>query len=99
MTAVKCLVFLFCSIESFSLSFSQCMDTLVQFGGFLSSHLSPEEYSKRVPSLDTLIQEYRMTGDVAFFLYRPKIFSNIGVSEGGRRGRGGEGGREGKRKR
>ena len=73
------------------------MDTLVQFGGFLSSHLSPEEYSKRVPSLDTLIQEYRMTGDVAFFLYRPKIFSNIGVSEG-RRGRGGEGGREGGKK-
>ena len=70
------------------------MDTLVQFGGFLSSHLSPEEYSKRVPSLDTLIQEYRMTGDVAFFLYRPKIFSNIGVSEG-RRGREGE--KEGKK--
>ena len=59
------------------------MDTLVQFGGFLSSHLSPDEYSKRVPSLDTLIQEYRMTGDVAFFLYRPKIFSSIGVRKGG----------------
>ena len=56
------------------------MDTLVQFGGFLSSHLSPEEYSKRVPSLDTLVQEYRITGDVAFFLYRPKIMSTIGVS-------------------
>ena len=27
------------------------MDTLVQFGGFLSSHLSIEEYSKRFPSL------------------------------------------------
>ncbi|XP_019860646.1 PREDICTED: THO complex subunit 2-like, partial [Amphimedon queenslandica] len=59
--------------------YDNCMDTLVQFGGFLSSHLSPDEYSKRVPSLDTLIQEYRMTGDVAFFLYRPKIFSSIGV--------------------
>ena len=56
------------------------MDTLVQFGGFLSSHLSPEEYSKRVPSLDTLVQEYRITGDVVFFLYRPKIMSTIGVS-------------------
>ena len=73
------------------------MDTLVQFGGFLSSHLSPEEYSKRVPSLDTLIQEYRMTGDVAFFLYRPKIFSNIGVSEGREGGEGREGEREGKK--
>ena len=56
------------------------MDTLVQFGGFLSSHLSPEEYTKRVPSLKSLIHEYRITGDVAFFLYRPRILSSIAVS-------------------
>ena len=56
------------------------MDTLVQFGGFLSSHLSPEEYGRRVPSLDTLVQDYRITGDVAFFLYRPRISSSIGVT-------------------
>ena len=58
----------------------QCMDTLVQFGGFLSSHLSPEEYTKRVPSLDQLVQLYHMPTDVSFFLYRPKIISAINVS-------------------
>ena len=55
------------------------MDTLVQFGGFLSSHLSPEEYSRRVINLDVLIKEYRLPGDIAFFLYRPKLSSSIGV--------------------
>ena len=55
------------------------MDTLVQFGGFLSSHLSPEEYARRVPSLDQLVDHYHMPADVCFFLYRPKITSAINV--------------------
>lgn len=55
------------------------MDTLVQFGAFLSSHLSPEEYGRRVFDLNVLIEEYRMPGDIAFYLYRPKLTSLIGV--------------------
>ncbi len=56
------------------------MDTLIQFGAFLSSYLSPDEYSRRVFDLDLLIKEYRIPGDIAFFLYRPKLSSSIGVS-------------------
>lgn len=58
------------------------MDSLIQFGGFLSSHLSPEEYCKRVPPVEELVQDFRVTADVTFFLYRPKIASAINVSEG-----------------
>ena len=53
----------------------------MQFGAFLSSHLSPEEYSRRVFDLDLLIKDYRIPGDIAFFLYRPKLSSAIGVRQ------------------
>ena len=56
------------------------MDTLIQFGGFLSSHLSAEEYSERVPSLDVLHLEYHIPADIAFFLLRPVIANSINVS-------------------
>ena len=57
----------------------QCMDTLVQFGWFLSSHLSAEEYSERVPSLDVLHSEYHIPADIAFFLLRPVVANSINV--------------------
>ena len=57
----------------------QCMDTLVQFGWFLSSHLSADEYSERVPSLDVLHSEYHIPADIAFFLLRPVVANSINV--------------------
>ena len=57
----------------------QCLDTLVQFGGFLSTHLSPEEYRSRVPKLNELGLEYHIPADVAFFVLRPSIHHAISV--------------------
>ena len=61
-------------------SLSQCLDTLVQFGGFLSTHLNPDDYNYRVPPLDVLGLEYHITADAAFFMLRPLIKSSVNVS-------------------
>lgn len=58
----------------------QCVSTLVQFGGFLATHLSPDEYSSKMPTLDKLGLEYNVPSDVAFFMLRPVIHSAISVS-------------------
>ena len=63
-----------------SFSLSQCLDTLVQFGGFLSTHLNPDDYNYKVPPLDVLGLEYRVPADAAFFMLRPLIKSSINVS-------------------
>jgi len=57
--------------------YDNCLDTLVQFGGFLSTHLTSSEYSQRVPRLNELGQEYHIPADVAFFMLRPLISSSI----------------------
>lgn len=62
------------------LCLSQCLDTLVQFGGFLSTHLNPDDYNYRVPPLDVLGLEYYIPADAAFFMLRPLIKSSINVS-------------------
>ena len=48
----------------------QCHDTLFQFGGFLSTNLNQEEYTKQVPKIETLIEQYGTPWDVAFFISR-----------------------------
>lgn len=58
----------------------QCLDTLVQFGGFLSTHLSAEEYSRRVPKIDDLGLVYHIPADISFFVLRPIIRNSISVS-------------------
>ena len=58
----------------------QCQDTLVQFGGFLASQLTAEEYESHIPSLDVLGQSYHLTPDAAFFLSRPMFVHQIEVS-------------------
>lgn len=61
--------------------FLQCHDTLVQFGGFLASNLSTEDYIKRVPSIDVLCNQFHTPHDAAFFLSRPMYAHQILVSE------------------
>ncbi|KAH0631033.1 hypothetical protein JD844_004521 [Phrynosoma platyrhinos] len=56
---------------------SCCHDTLVQFGGFLASNLSTEDYIKRVPSIDVLCNEFHTPHDAAFFLSRPMYAHHI----------------------
>jgi len=51
--------------------YDQCQDTLVQFGNFLGSTYSVEEYVERLPSIQRMLQEYHIHLDVAFFLARP----------------------------
>ncbi|RMX55597.1 hypothetical protein pdam_00001751, partial [Pocillopora damicornis] len=58
---------------------AECQDTLVQFGGFLASQLTAEEYESHVPSLDVLGQSYHLTPDVAFFLSRPMFVHQIDI--------------------
>lgn len=57
--------------------YDQCQDTLVQFGGFLASQLTAEEYDSHIPSLDVLGQSYHLTPDAAFFLSRPMFVHQI----------------------
>ena len=59
----------------------QCQDTLVQFGGFLASQLSHDDYESRLPGLDVLGQTYHLQPDVAFFLSRPMFDHKIEVGE------------------
>jgi len=51
--------------------YDQCQDTLVQFGTFLGSTLSVEEYVAKLPSIHAQLSEYHIHMDVAFFLARP----------------------------
>lgn len=60
--------------------FLQCHDTLVQFGGFLASNLSTEDYIKLVPSIDVLCNQFHTPHDAAFFLSRPMYAHQILVS-------------------
>uniref|UniRef100_A0A3P9IZH7 THO complex subunit 2 n=1 Tax=Oryzias latipes TaxID=8090 RepID=A0A3P9IZH7_ORYLA len=57
--------------------YDQCHDTLVQFGGFLASNLSTEDYIKRVPSIDVLCNQFHTPHDAAFFLSRPMYAHQI----------------------
>ncbi|CAH3192277.1 unnamed protein product [Porites evermanni] len=57
--------------------YDQCQDTLVQFGGFLASQLTAEEYDSHIPSLDVLGQSCHLTPDAAFFLSRPMFVHQI----------------------
>ncbi|XP_044176473.1 THO complex subunit 2-like isoform X1 [Acropora millepora] len=57
--------------------YDQCQDTLVQFGGFLATQLTAEEYESHLPSLEVLGHSYHLTPDVAFFLSRPMFVHQI----------------------
>uniref|UniRef100_A0A3B3ZEY6 THO complex subunit 2 n=1 Tax=Periophthalmus magnuspinnatus TaxID=409849 RepID=A0A3B3ZEY6_9GOBI len=57
--------------------YDQCHDTLVQFGGFLASNLSTEDYIKRVPPIDVLCNQFHTPHDAAFFLSRPMYAHHI----------------------
>ncbi|KAM8835686.1 THO complex subunit 2 isoform 1-T1 [Synchiropus picturatus] len=57
--------------------YDQCHDTLVQFGGFLASNLSTEDYIKRLPSIDVLCNQFHTPHDAAFFLSRPMYAHQI----------------------
>nr|CAI5831186.1 unnamed protein product [Callosobruchus analis] len=49
----------------------QCQDTLVQFGTFLGSTLSVDEYVNKLPSIQSMLIDYHIPIEVAFFLARP----------------------------
>ncbi|XP_015255221.1 PREDICTED: THO complex subunit 2 isoform X3 [Cyprinodon variegatus] len=57
--------------------YDQCHDTLLQFGGFLASNLSTEDYIKRVPSIDILCNQFHTPHDAAFLLSRPMYAHQI----------------------
>ncbi|RWS14898.1 THO complex subunit 2-like protein, partial [Dinothrombium tinctorium] len=59
--------------------YDQCQETLVQYGSFLSSSLSIDDYIGRLPPLSKLITEYNLNADVAFFLVRPMIVHHINM--------------------
>lgn len=60
--------------------YDQCQDTLVQFGNFLGSSYSVDEYVERLPSIHSMLEKYHMNEDVAFFLARPMFTHQINVS-------------------
>lgn len=52
----------------------------MQFGNFLATHLSADEYQRRMPNLQELSESYHLLPDVAFFLTRPMLPHSISVS-------------------
>merc|ERR1719347_554172 len=56
--------------------FDQCHDTLVQFGTFLASNLSQDDYTEKLPPIEQLLSEFHVHADVAFFLARP-MFNHL----------------------
>ncbi|XP_022246119.1 THO complex subunit 2-like, partial [Limulus polyphemus] len=50
-----------------------CQDTLVQFGLFLANSLSMEDYASRLPPVHSLLSDYSIQADIAFFLARPML--------------------------
>jgi len=56
--------------------FDQCHDTLVQFGTFLASNLSQDDYTSNLPSIEQLLTEFHVNADLAFFLARP-MFNHL----------------------
>lgn len=59
--------------------FDQCQDTLVQFGNFLASTLSVDEYVNKLPSVQSMLLEYHIPNEVAFFLARPMFNHAINI--------------------
>ena len=57
----------------------QCQDTLVQFGNFLASNLSIDDYTRRLPPMKELLSQYHVNLDLAFFLARPMFNHQINV--------------------
>lgn len=61
--------------------YDQCQDTLVQFGTFLGSTLSVDEYVNKLPTIQSMLQDYHIHADVAFFLARPMFNHAVNVSK------------------
>ena len=57
--------------------FDTCQDTFVQFGSFLATQLTADEWLKRLPSIDVLVSQYNLQPDAGFFLSRPMYQTNI----------------------
>uniref|UniRef100_T1IQC9 THO complex subunit 2 n=1 Tax=Strigamia maritima TaxID=126957 RepID=T1IQC9_STRMM len=60
-----------CHVKLVGKLYDQCQDTLVQFGSFLSTNLTMEDYTNRLPSVNELMANDHVMSDVAFFLARP----------------------------
>ncbi|KAK0079733.1 hypothetical protein PV325_000884 [Microctonus aethiopoides] len=59
--------------------YDQCQDTLVQFGTFLGSTMTVDEYVDRLPSIHGMLQANHIHADVAFFLARPMFAHAINI--------------------
>lgn len=59
--------------------FDQCQDTLVQFGQFLATNLSIDDYTLRLPPMQELLTRYHVNSDLAFFLARPMFNHQISL--------------------
>ncbi|KAK9870147.1 hypothetical protein WA026_006238 [Henosepilachna vigintioctopunctata] len=57
----------------------QCQDTLVQFGNFLGSTMSVDEYVNKLPSIQSMLLDYHIPNEVAFFLARPMFNHEINI--------------------
>jgi THO complex subunit 2 len=53
---------------------------LIQFGTFLATSCTLDEYARKIPPLQTLVEEYHVDSDVAFFLWRSLFTYSIAVS-------------------
>uniref|UniRef100_A0ABD2WT94 THO complex subunit 2 n=1 Tax=Trichogramma kaykai TaxID=54128 RepID=A0ABD2WT94_9HYME len=59
--------------------YDQCHDALVQFGTFLGSTMTVDEYVERLPSIHSMLRDYHIHADVAFFLARPMFAHAINI--------------------
>ncbi|XP_014219414.1 THO complex subunit 2 isoform X2 [Copidosoma floridanum] len=59
--------------------YDQCHDALVQFGTFLGQTMTVDEYVERLPTIHSMLQDYHIHSDVAFFLARPMFTHAINI--------------------
>ncbi|XP_044012120.1 THO complex subunit 2 [Aphidius gifuensis] len=59
--------------------YDQCQDTLVQFGTFLASTMTVDEYVQRLPSIHSMLRDNHIHSDVAFFLARQMFAHAINI--------------------
>lgn len=66
-------------LELFEKLYGQCQDALIQFGTFLGSSYSVDEYMKRSSSIHDMLHVCHIQTDVAFFLAGPILAHQISV--------------------
>lgn len=57
----------------------QCQETLLQYMAFVRANVRSDEYMKRIPTIVTLLTDYNVPAETAFYLARPNYSNRASV--------------------